>query len=130
MPFLFSHPQFPWRKLTHNQGFNSYPGIDVKGKPVSQTSLWSPRLIMTTAYLTFLTLPPYPITHVTVNIDMTTRPIPPPMSPTQDALFLTFLRPEACESSSFTSHIQSNRLILSCQYLHSTSLTFSLMPLS
>ena len=88
-------PSFPFGQLVHNQGFNSHPGTDgLKGKPMSQTSLWSFSLVMPVAYLTFLTfLPSYLIDHRTINKDITqfiifpTRPVPPPVFPKQDALF-------------------------------------------
>ena len=92
-------PSFPFGQLVHNQGFNSHPGTDgLKGKPMSQTSLWNSSLVMPAAYLTFLTLlPSYLIDHTTVNKDITqfiispTRLVPPPVFPTQDALFTLIL---------------------------------------
>ena len=95
-------PSFPFGQLVHNQGFNSHPGTDgLKGKPMSQTSLWSSGVGMTAAYLAFLTfLPSYLIDHTTINKDITqfiifpTRPVPPPVFPTQDALFILILRLE------------------------------------
>lgn len=101
IPASFLTPPCPFGQLVHNQGFNSYPGTNLKGKPASQTSLWSSRLVMPAAYLTFLTfLPLYLIGHTTVNKDITqfiifpTRPVPPPVFPTQDALFILYLRLE------------------------------------
>ena len=92
-------PSFPIGQLVHSQGFNSHPGTDgLKGKPMSQTPLWGSGLVMPAAYLTFLSfLPSYFIHHTTINKDITqfiifpTRFVPPPVFPTQDALFTLIL---------------------------------------
>ena len=48
-------PSFPFGQLVHNQGFNSHPGTDgLKGKPMSQTSLWNSSLVMPAAYFYYL----------------------------------------------------------------------------